>query len=155
MENIENNEMESNLIIEEEIIQNTIEETDFLNTLDDGESTEATPAIDESLLLAQGEMTAVALLGAGEGLVKQFGHKSFELEKAQKENVSKSFAPLFVKYGGELPPWFLQYKEEIMFTFALGTLCFTSLTQVKALKKVDAEKVASKPKKEAETDATS
>jgi len=151
MENIKNNETELNETIEpvesvEEVIQHTDEEKDFLNSLDDGENeTDSTaPNMDESLLLAQGEMTGIALLGAGEGLMKQFGHKDFALDAKQKENVAKSFAPLFVKHGGELPPWVLQFKEEIMFTFAFGSLCLASYSQIKALKKVDAEKVVNK-----------
>lgn len=165
MENINNNEMELNGIGEDEImqntaelngtgedeiVQNTAEENDFLKSLDDEAviNGDSAAQFDESLLLAQGAMTAGVLLGAGEGLIKQFGHKDFALESSQKENVSKSFAPLFVKYGGELPPWVLQYKEEIMFTFAIGTLCFTSLAQIKGLKKADAEKVVNKTEKE-------
>jgi len=160
MENINNNETELNETIEpvesvEEVIQHTDEEKDFLNSLDDGESeTDSTaPNMDESLLLAQGEMTATALLGAGESLMKQFGHESFALDTKQKENVSKSFAPLFVKHGGELPPWVLQFKEEIMFTFAFGSLCLASYSQIKALKKLDAEKVVNKePEKPKQTE---
>lgn len=161
MENINNNETELNEINEsidsvEEVVQHTDEEKDFLNSLDDGDETETdstAPNMDESLLLAQGEMTGIALLSAGEGLMKQFGHKDFALDAKQKENVSKSFAPLFVKHGGELPPWVLQFKEEIMFTFAFGSLCLASYSQIKALKKVDAEKVVNKePEKPKQTE---
>lgn len=170
MENIDNNETESNAIIKdeaiqveaiEEVIQNTDEENDFLKSLDDDSDLEGVKA-DSSLGLAQGKASAVGLLAMGECLVQQFGHKSFALDPTQKKHVSESFAPLFVKYGGELPPWLLQYKEEIAFTFAMGTLCFTSYSQVKALKKVDAEKVVNKAEKvstekqekEGEADAT-
>lgn len=156
MEHINNNEMESMPIIDEEIIQNTEEENDFLKSLDDEEKIEAgfDQQAEQALLLAQGEMTAVALLGAGEGLIKNFGHKDFKLDPAQKENASKSFAPLFVKHGGELPPWVTQYKEEIMFTFALGSMCFASYAQVKTLKQQDAEEANKKKKEGVKQDAT-
>lgn len=154
MENINNNETESNLIsdevlIEEEVIQNTAEENNFLKSLGD-DVIEGTP-VDDAIQLAQGKMTAVGVITAGECMMQQFVHKDFSLDPTQKEHVSDSFAPLFVKYGGELPPWLLQYKEEIAFTFAMGTMCFVSYAQVKALKKIDAEKVINeKGKKESD-----
>lgn len=160
MKNIDNNEMELNPInpiIESEEIQNTEAENDFLKSLDDdfAENGEPVLELDESLMLKQGEASAVGLLSMGECLVQQFGHKDFALDPSQKEAVSKSFAPLFVKHGGELPAWATQYKEEIMFTFAFGTMCFTSYSQVKTLKKVDAKKIVNKIEAEDEADATS
>lgn len=140
MENINNDEMELNQITE----SNTDAENDFLNSLDEEPQADDNSAssIEDSILLKQGEMTATIMLSMGENLIKEFGHKDFAFDKAKVEKVANSFAPLFVKYGGELPPWVLQYKEEIMFTFATGALCFTSVKQVKALKKADAPKEA-------------
>lgn len=162
MENINNNEMESNLTddMESELIneQNSEIENDFLSSLDDEltDNDSDTSAENNAMLLKQGEMTATALLGVSEGLIKQFGHKDFAFEPSQMENVASSAAPLFVKYGGELPPWLAQYKEELLFLFATGTLCFTSVSQVKALNKADKDKekaLKDKEKKEQVTDA--
>lgn len=142
MENIDNNEMELNEINEGEEVQNTEAENDFLKSLDDEARNDdpTSPINDDSMLLEQGKITASAMLVFGEGLIKQFGHKDFAFDQSQAEGVANSAAPLFVKYGGELPPWLLQYKEELLFAFAAGTLCFSSVRTVKELKQADLPK---------------
>lgn len=148
MENIDNNDVE----LDQVEVHSEAEEAALLNSL--GDEQDFVPddseqkAVPNSVMLAQGTATAVTVLGVGEQLIKQFGHKDFAFDPGQVENVANATAPLFVKYGGELPPWLVQYKEEIMFTFATGTLCFTSFAQVKALKKADAVAAAAKEVKE-------
>lgn len=156
MENIDNNETESMPIIDDEVIQNTAEEAEFLKSLDgDAENGDQTIELDKTLLLEQGRQSAVGVLAIVECLGKQFGHTDFAIKQDYKEQVTDSFAPLFVKYGGELPPWLLQYKEEMAFTLAFGALCFTSYAQINALKKEDALIVAKKnATKKATVDAT-
>jgi hypothetical protein len=123
------------------------DEKELLNSLDDdfNPDTVIDKKSQKELLLEQGAMSATAVLGVGEQMLKQFGHKQFSFDEAQVENVAKAAAPLFVKYGGELPPWLAQYKEEIMFTFAAGALGLGSYSQIKALKKIDKEKEVKKP----------
>ena len=123
------------------------DEKELLNSLDDdfNPDTVIDKKSKKDQLLEQGAMSATAVLGVGEQMLKQFGHKQFAFDEAQVENVAKAAAPLFVKYNGELPPWLAQYKEEIMFTFAAGALGFGSYSQIKALKKIDKEKEVKKP----------
>lgn len=150
MENIDNNEVELDQIE----VHSEADEAALLNSLDDKDFDPAEAEqnnANNSALLEQGAATVVTVLGVGEQLIKQFGHKDFAFDGSQVENVANASAPLFVKYGGELPPWLAQYKEEIMFTFATGALCFTSFAQVKALKKMDAAKEVKESQPEAET----
>ena len=132
------------------------EEKELLNSLDDdfNPDTVIENKTQKEMLLEQGEVTATAVLGVGEQMLKQVGHKQFSFDEAQVENVAKAAAPLFVKYGGELPPWLAQYKEEIMFTFAVGTLGFSSHSQIKALKKIDKEKEVKEVKETKPEDET-
>jgi hypothetical protein len=128
------------------------DEKELLNSLDEdfNPDTEIENKSQKELLLEQGAMSATAVLGVSEQMLKQFGHKQFAFDEAQVENVAKAAAPLFVKYGGELPPWLAQYKEEIMFTFAAGALGLGSYSQIKALKKIDKEKEVKETKPEDE-----
>ena len=128
------------------------DEKELLNSLDDdfNPDTVIDKKSQKDQLLEQGAMSATAVLGVGEQMLKQFGHKQFAFDEAQVENVAKAAAPLFVKYGGELPPWLAQYKEEIMFTFAAGALGLGSYSQIKALKKIEKEKEVKETKPEDE-----
>jgi len=134
-------------------VQTEFDEKKLLDSLDDDFNSDA--VIDnksqKDQILEQGAMTATAVLGVGEQMLKQFGHKEFAFNPEQAEGVANAAAPLFVKYGGELPPWLAQYKEEIMFTFAVGALGFSSHTQIKALKKMDKEKEVKQTQAETET----
>ncbi|MCJ8350738.1 hypothetical protein [Moritella sp.] len=142
MENLDNIETEALPVDEQISVHSELDEKELLNSL--GEDFNPDTVIDKKsqkeMLLEQGAMSATAVLGVGEQMLKQFGHKQFAFDEAQVENVAKAAAPLFVKYNGELPPWLAQYKEEIMFTFAAGALGFGSYSQIKALKKIDKEK---------------
>ncbi|MCC4238152.1 hypothetical protein LL266_16810 [Vibrio anguillarum] len=138
---MENTEQE----FEQVEVHSEAEEAGFLNTLTDDDQDFDPSEIEQqaetdTAMLAQGAATVVTVLGVGEQLIKQFGHKDFSFDPSQVENVANSAAPLFVKYGGEMPPWMAQYKEEITFTVAAGALCFTSVSQVKHLRAADAAK---------------
>ncbi|SGY98742.1 hypothetical protein [Moritella viscosa] len=152
MENLDNIEAEALPVDEQISVHSEIDEKELLNSLDEDFNPDA--VIDKKSqkdqLLEQGVMSATAVLGVGEQMLKQFGHKKFAFDEAQVENVAKAAAPLFVKYGGELPPWLAQYKEEIMFTFAAGALGLGSYSQIKALKKIDKEKEVKETKPEGE-----
>jgi len=142
MENLNNIETESLPVDEEISVHSEIDEKELLNSLDEDFNPDAVieKKSQKEQLLEQGAVTATAVLGVSEQMIKQFGHKEFAFDEAQVENVANAAAPLFVKYGGELPPWLAQYKEEIAFTFAAGALSFSSYSQIKALKKIDKEK---------------
>ena len=142
MEKLNNIDTESLPVDEQINVHSEIDEKELLSSLDEdfNPDTVIEQKSQKDMLLEQGAMTATAVLGVSEQMLKQFGHKEFAFDEAQVENVAKAAAPLFVKYGGELPPWLAQYKEEIMFTFAVGTLGFSSHSQIKALKKIDKEK---------------
>ena len=152
MENLNNSETETASSEVQLDMHSEFDEKELLNSLDEDFNPDI--AIEnksqKEMLLEQGEVTATAVLGVGEQMLKQFGHKEFAFDETQVENVAKAAAPLFVKYGGELPPWLAQYKEEIMFTFAAGALGFSSHSQIKALKKIDKEKEVKETKPEDE-----
>ena len=142
MENLNNSETEAASSEVQLDMHNEFDEKELLNSLDEdfNPDTAIENKSQKELLLEQGAMSATAVLGVGEQMLKQFGHKKFSFDEAQVENVAKAAAPLFVKYGGEFPPWLAQYKEEIMFTFAAGALSLGSYSQIKALNKIDKEK---------------
>ncbi|EFP97448.1 hypothetical protein [Vibrio caribbeanicus] len=104
----------------------------------------------ENLALETGKQTTLALLGAVEQGLKMFAHKEFEFTKEGAESVAEAAAPLFVKYGGELPPWLSQYKEEMTFIAAAGLLGFSSVQQIKELKAIDRAKEITPEDKEQE-----
>ena len=149
MENVNSNEV----ALDQIEMHSEAEEAALLNSLND-EDFEPVDAeqnnTNNTALLVQGAATVVTVLGVGEQLIKQFGHQDFAFDIAQVDNVAKAAAPLFVKYGGELPPWLAQYKEEIVFTFAAGALGLGSYSQIKALKKIDKEKEVKETKPEDE-----
>ena len=153
MEDAMSNEVETELA-EEQIIEthDEFDEKQLLNSLEDDFNPDAAieKKSEKDLLLEQGAMTATAVLGVGEQMLKQFGHKQFAFDPEQAEKVANSAAPLFVKYGGELPPWLLAYKEELMFTFAVGVLGFSSYGQIKTLKNIDKAKEVKEVKTEDE-----
>ncbi|EKA6056051.1 hypothetical protein OLZ71_003330 [Vibrio parahaemolyticus] len=104
----------------------------------------------QALALEAGKQTACAVLGVAEQGLKMFGHKEFAFDPEGADNVASAAAPLFVKYGGELPPWLADYKEEIAFVVAAGALGYSSFQQIKVLKAVDAAKEVSEPESESE-----
>lgn len=158
MENLNNIDTESLPVDEQINVHSEIDEKELLSSLDEdfNPDTVIEQKSQKDMLLEQGVMSATAVLGVSEQMLKQFGHKQFAFDEAQVENVAKAAAPLFVKYGGELPPWLAQYKEELMFTFAVGALGFSSHSQIKALKKMDKEKEVKQAQSEpqAETENT-
>lgn len=151
MENL--NDIDNELLEEKPLeVHDEFDEKELLNSLDDDfdPDAEIEKKSQKDLLLEQGAMTATAVLGVGEQMLKQFGHKQFAFDPAQAEGVANAAAPLFVKYGGELPPWLAVYKEEIAFTFAAGALSFSSYAQIKALKQMDREKEVKQAQSEAQ-----
>lgn len=138
------NELEVNEIEVNEDAHTTEEEAALLQQLGEEQdfdpSTADIKAADNSLALAQGAASVMAVLGVSEQLLKQFGHKDFSFDSSQAENVANTAAPLFVKYGGEMPPWLAQYKEEFSFVVAAGALGFSSFQQIRMLKVSDAAK---------------
>lgn len=123
------------------------EEKAFIGGLEQEFEPSETAEIDDSVSLQSAQMTALFTLNMTEGLLKQFGHREFSFDEAQKEQTATAIAPALAKYGGELPAWLEPYKEEVFALIAIGTLGFTSYAQIKALKALDV------PQKEAVSDA--
>jgi len=110
-----------------------------------GEDYDPTPAVkkqdsNEAALLA-GKASATIAMGVVEQALKMVGHKDFSFDPEEAENVCAAAAPLMVKYGGEMPPWLAQYKEELAFVAAAGMLSFSSVQQLKTLKAIDRAKL--------------
>jgi len=154
MKDVINSEIETELVEEQLDMHSEFDEKELLNSLDDdfNPNTVIEKKSEKTLLLEQGAMTATAVLGVGEQMLKQFGHKQFAFDAEQAEGVANAAAPLFVKYGGELPPWLTQYKEEIAFTMAAGALSFSSYAQIKALKQMDKAKEVKQAQSETESE---
>ena len=149
--------MENQLEIEQlesiEEVHSEVEEKALLAELDgeDFDPSTVTAKVDaEAAKLAAGEASAMMALGVTEQLLKQFAHQDFAFDEEQAKGVANAAAPLFVKYGGELPPWLAAYKEEFAFVVAAGALSFTSFSQIKALKAMDEEKEINPEEEQAE-----
>ncbi|WP_254230180.1 hypothetical protein [Vibrio coralliilyticus] len=136
-----------------EEMHSELEEKALLAELDgeDFDPSTVTAKVDaEAAKLAAGEASAMMALGVTEQLLKQFAHQDFAFDEEQAKGVASAAAPLFVKYGGELPPWLAAYKEEFAFVVAAGALSFTSFSQIKALKVMDEEKEINPEEEQAE-----
>ncbi|WP_242456930.1 hypothetical protein [Vibrio coralliilyticus] len=136
-----------------EQVHSEVEEKALLAELDgeDFDPSTVTVKVDaEAAKLAAGEASAMMALGVTEQLLKQFAHQDFAFDEEQAKGVASAAAPLFVKYGGELPPWLAAYKEEFAFVVAAGALSFTSFSQIKALKAMDEEKEINPEEEQAE-----
>ncbi|MCG9680466.1 hypothetical protein [Vibrio sp. Isolate24] len=136
-----------------EEVHSEVEENALLAELDgeDFDPSTVTAKVDaEAAKLAAGEASAMMALGVTEQLLKQFAHQDFAFDEEQAKGVASAAAPLFVKYGGELPPWLAAYKEEFAFVVAAGALSFTSFSQIKALKAMDEEKEINPEEEQAE-----
>ncbi|WP_299021523.1 hypothetical protein [uncultured Photobacterium sp.] len=148
------NEFEVNEIEVNEEVHTPEDEAALLQQLGDEQdfdpSTAEIKTADNSQALAHGAASVMAVLGVSEQLLKQFGHKDFALDPSQAESVANTAAPLFVKYGGEMPPWLAQYKEEFSFVVAAGALGFSSFQQIRMLKASDAAKEVPQPDVELE-----
>lgn len=136
--------MELNEIELNEEVHTEADEAALLQQLGDEQdfdpNTADVKAADDAQALAAGAASVMAVLGISEQMLKQFGHQDFAFAPSQAENVATTAAPLFVKYGGEMPPWLAQYKEEFTFVVAAGALGFTSFMQLRMLKASDAAK---------------
>ena len=136
-----------------EEVHSEVEEKALLAELDgeDFDPSTVTAKVDaEAAKLAAGEASAMMALGVTEQLLKRFAHQDFAFDEEQAKGVANAAAPLFVKYGGELPPWLAAYKEEFAFVVAAGALSFTSFSQIKALKAMDEEKEINPEEEQAE-----
>ncbi|WP_235284649.1 hypothetical protein ABF162_13810 [Vibrio coralliilyticus] len=136
-----------------EEMHSEVEEKALLAELDgeDFDPSTVTAKVDaDAAKLAAGEASAMMALGVTEQLLKQFAHQDFAFDEEQAKGVASAAAPLFVKYGGELPPWLAAYKEEFAFVVAAGALSFTSFSQIKALKAMDEEKEINPEEEQAE-----
>ncbi|AXN32276.1 hypothetical protein F0255_26590 [Vibrio coralliilyticus] len=147
------NQMEIEQLESIEEVHSEVEEKALLAELDgeDFDPSTVTAKVDaEAAKLAAGEASAMMALGVTEQLLKQFAHQDFTFDEEQAKGVASAAAPLFVKYGGELPPWLAAYKEEFAFVVAAGALSFTSFSQIKALKAMDEEKEINPEEEQAE-----
>ncbi|NUW68804.1 hypothetical protein HOP39_14445 [Vibrio coralliilyticus] len=147
------NQMEIEQLENLEQVHSEVEEKALLAELDgeDFDPSTVTVKVDaEAAKLAAGEASAMMALGVTEQLLKQFAHQDFAFDEEQAKGVASAAAPLFVKYGGELPPWLAAYKEEFAFVVAAGALSFTSFSQIKALKAMDEEKEINPEEEQAE-----
>ncbi|ERB62599.1 hypothetical protein N779_25465 [Vibrio coralliilyticus OCN008] len=147
------NQMEIEQLENIEEVHSEVEEKALLAELDgeDFDPSTVTAKVDaDAAKLAAGEASAMMALGVTEQLLKQFAHQDFAFDEEQAKGVASAAAPLFVKYGGELPPWLAAYKEEFAFVVAAGALSFTSFSQIKALKAMDEEKEINPEEEQAE-----
>ncbi|NOI20883.1 hypothetical protein F0223_21905 [Vibrio coralliilyticus] len=147
------NQMEIEQLESIEEVHSEVEEKALLAELDgeDFDPSTVTAKVDaDAAKLAAGEASAMMALGVTEQLLKQFAHQDFAFDEEQAKGVASAAAPLFVKYGGELPPWLAAYKEEFAFVVAAGALSFTSFSQIKALKAMDEEKEINPEEEQAE-----
>lgn len=84
---------------------------------------------------------ATNLVAGLEGAFKLFGHKKFAIGDLEKAESAKAIAPAIQKYSGSLVPLMGNYEIEVKAAFALGMLAYGSVSQIKALKALDREKL--------------
>ncbi|WP_282131406.1 hypothetical protein [Pseudoalteromonas aliena] len=100
---------------------------------------------------------ATNLVAGLEGAFKLFGHKKFAIGDLEKAESAKAIAPAIQKYSGSLVPLMGNYEIEVKAAFAVGMLAYGSVSQIKALKALDREKLvnptAQRPEPEAAQNA--
>ncbi len=84
---------------------------------------------------------ATSIVGGLEGAFKMFGHKKFAIGDLEKAETAKTIAPAIQKYSGSLVPLMGNYEIEVKAAFAVGMLAYGSVSQIKALKALDREKL--------------
>ena len=122
-------------------MHSTAEESDFLRSLDDDFEPQAIPSqTDQKVELEAAAALASGGLMAVEGGLKMMLHPDFAFDAKQTQNVAEKVAPLVLKYGANPPEWVKEYMQEIIAAFAIGSLAFGSVMQVRQLKLADEEK---------------
>lgn len=84
---------------------------------------------------------ATNIVSSLEGAFKLFGHKKFSIGDLEKTESANAIAPAIQKYSGSLVPFMGNYEAEVKAAFALGMLAYGSVSQIKALKTLDREKL--------------
>ena len=84
---------------------------------------------------------ATNIVSGFEGAFKLFGHKKFSIGDLEKAESANAIAPAIQKYSGSLVPFMGNYEAEVKAAFALGMLAYGSVSQIKALKTLDREKL--------------
>ena len=84
---------------------------------------------------------ATKFLGSLEFMFKRFGHHKFSINPVEKQETIKAVAPAIQKYSGSLVSMMGDYEAEVMAAHAVGSLTYGSVSQIKALKAMDKEKV--------------
>lgn len=84
---------------------------------------------------------ATNIVSGLEGAFKLFGHKKFSIGDLEKAESANAIAPAIQKYSGSLVPFMGNYEIEVKAAFALGMLAYGSVSQIKALKAIDKEKL--------------
>ncbi|MCG7500046.1 hypothetical protein MHO82_24590 [Vibrio sp. Of7-15] len=131
-------------------------ESDFLSSLDedDFEPEDMPSKADQKMELQAASGLALGGLMAVEGGMKMMLHPDFTFDAKQANNVAEKVAPLILKYGANPPDWVKEYMQEIIAAFAIGSLAFGSVMQVRQLKAADLEKAKQEAEaKQAQTDA--
>ncbi|WP_240205900.1 hypothetical protein [Vibrio sp. CyArs1] len=82
---------------------------------------------------------AIDAVKFGESLIQEFVHPDLMIPDDKAERLAVSALPLLAKYGGNPPSWLTQYKEEIMFAFAVGGVGLSLHSQYKGIKKREAK----------------
>lgn len=85
---------------------------------------------DEVLELASGGV--LSMLEVGEGVLQNI-YPYVNVPKDVKTRVAQRGAPLMLKYsGGEPPAWLNEWKDEILFGLATGSMIYSVITQIRA-----------------------
>ncbi len=84
-----------------------------------------------------------------EETLQEHGHKDFKIADKKKEVGLNRLSPVVQKYAPEMLGLLGQYKKEFFAALWLGTLSYSSVKEIKSLKKRDA--IALKAKAEGET----
>jgi len=84
---------------------------------------------------------ATGIVKGLEGAFKMLGHKKFAIGDLEKAESAKAIAPAIQKYSGSLVPLMGNYEIEVKAAFAVGMLAYGSVSQIKALKALDKEKL--------------
>lgn len=84
------------------------------------------------------EFAAIEAINVYEEAVQDYGHADFVIPDKKKENGVKRLSPVIQKYAPQLLGLLGEWKHEILAGTWTGSLAFTSVKQVKALRAEDA-----------------
>jgi hypothetical protein len=131
--------MAKELGIEDEEIEEELNPAKAIRSLTPEQEKAAAEAAKKFLVQADGAKFAVTKsLNSLEKMLQKHGHEDFSLDQEKKDEGIESLSPMLQKYAPQAIDLLGQYKGEFMAMLFVGSLSYSSVKQLKALKANDA-----------------